>query len=203
MNARILALAAALSSPAIAIAAPANPLAQVSDHLRAVDTMIADFTQTDRNGKSLTGVLTLKRPGKIRFQYQKGVPLLVVGDGKALTMIDYSVRQVSRWPIGNSPLGILLDPSRDLGKAARILPQNDDRVLLVEAKDPKHPEYGTITIAFAKMAGAPAGLMLRGWTVLDAQGNRSTIQLSNQRFNTPVDDKAFRWTDPRQQGPRR
>ena len=27
-------------------------------------------------------MLSLKRPGKIRFQYQKGVPLLVVGDGQ-------------------------------------------------------------------------------------------------------------------------
>src|SRR3546814_1538988 len=65
--------------------------------------MIADFAQTDRNGQTLTGRLTIKQPGKIRFQYQKGVPLLIVGDGKALTMIDYEVRQVQRWPIGNSP----------------------------------------------------------------------------------------------------
>ncbi len=201
MTFRSTVLAAALAMPVAVIAAPAPaPLSQVTDHLRAVDTMTADFVQTDRNGKSLTGKLTLKRPGRIRFQYEKGVPLLVVGDGKALTMIDYSVKQVSRWPIGNSPLGILLDPSRDLGKAARVLPQVDDRILLVEAKDPKHPEYGTITIAFARLPSAPAGLMLRGWSVLDAQGNRSTIQLSNQRFNVAVDDKSFRWTDPRPRG---
>lgn len=190
--------------PAAALAAPApSPLADVSAHLRAVETMTANFVQTDRNGKSLTGTLTMKRPGRIRFQYQKGVPLLIVGDGKALTMIDYSVKQVSRWPIGSSPLGILLNPSRDLGSAATIVPQADPRVLLIAAKDPKHPEYGTITIAFARMAGAPAGLSLRGWTVLDAQGNRSTVQLSDQRFNVPVADSSFRWTDPRQQGPRR
>ncbi|WP_156681721.1 LolA family protein [Sphingomonas profundi] len=197
-------LVAALAIPAVVSAQPApSPLADVSAHLRAVDTMTAAFTQTDRNGKSLTGTLTLKRPGRIRFQYQAGVPLLVVGDGKALWMIDYSVKQVSRWPIGNSPLGILLDPSRDLTRFARALPTTDPRVVLVEARDPKHPEYGTITIAFARVAGAPAGLMLRGWSVLDAQGNRSTIQLSGQRFNVPVEDRAFRWTDPRQQGPRR
>ena len=195
-------LAVALALPATAIAAPASPLSQVSDHLRAVTTMTADFTQTDRAGKAVTGTLTLKRPGRIRFQYQKGVPLLVVGDGKALTMIDYSVKQVSRWPIGNSPLGILLDPSRDLSKAARVLPQADDRTLLIEAKDPQHPEYGTITIGFSRIASAPAGLMLRGWTVLDAQGNRSTVQLANQNFNVSVDDRTFRWVDPRQQGPR-
>jgi outer membrane lipoprotein-sorting protein len=28
------------------------------------------------------------------------------------------------------------------------------------------------------------------------------VRLSNQRFNLPVSDKAFRWSDPRPQGPR-
>ena len=40
--------------------------------------------------------------------------MLIVGDGKALTLIDYEVRQVQRWPIGNSPLAVLLDPNQDL-----------------------------------------------------------------------------------------
>ncbi|HWL46904.1 MAG TPA: outer membrane lipoprotein carrier protein LolA [Sphingomonadaceae bacterium] len=193
-------LAVTLAAPAVLAAAP-DPLAQVSQHLRAVTTMTADFTQTDRAGKVLTGTLTLKRPGHIRFQYQKGVPLLIVGDGKALIMIDYSVKQVSRWPIGNSPLSVLLDPNRDLGRFAHVVPGNDPGLLLVEGKDPKHPEFGTITIAFARVAGAPGGLELRGWTVLDAQNNRSSVRLSNTRFNVPVEDRMFRWTDPRTRRP--
>lgn len=192
--------AALVASP---VTAAPSSLGQVSAHLRAVDTMTASFTQTDRAGKSLNGELSLKRPGKIRFQYQKGVPLLVVGDGRALTMIDYQVRQVSRWPIGNSPLSVLLDPSKDLSRFARLLPSTDDNQLLVQARDPKHPEFGTITIAFAKASSAPGGLMLQGWTVLDAQNNRSTVRLANQRFNVPVSDKTFRWNDPRPQGPKR
>ena len=73
---------------------PSDSLAQVNAYIRAVKSMTADFAQTDRNGQTLTGKLTLKQPGKIRFEYQKGVPLLIVGDGKSLTMIDYEVRQV-------------------------------------------------------------------------------------------------------------
>lgn len=198
-------LAAPLSlgvvAPAPVAAQAASPLAQVTAHLKAVDTMTANFAQTDRKGQTLTGVLTMKRPGKVRFQYQKGVPLLVVGDGKALTMIDYEVRQVSRWPIGNSPLSVLLNPDKGLDGIAKVV-TNNDQVLLVEARDPKRPEFGTITIAFAKIASAPSGLMLQGWTTLDAQNNRSTIKLSNQRFNVAVADSAFRWTDPRRKGPR-
>jgi outer membrane lipoprotein-sorting protein len=192
----------AVSLPVAALLAEApSPLAQVQAHLQAVDTMTASFAQTDRRGQTLTGTLTLKRPGRIRFEYQKGVPMLIVGDGKAIHMIDYQVKQVQRWPIGNSPLGVLLNPGQDLSRIARVV-RNDDQTLLVSARDPKRPEFGTITLGFAKVASAPAGLMLQGWVMLDSQNNQTTVKLSNQRFNVPVADSAFRWTDPRARGPK-
>lgn len=193
---------AAIAFAAPGVAAPSPELSQVQQHLRAVQTMTANFTQTDRGGKVLTGAVVLKRPGKVRFQYQKGVNLLIVGDGKALNLIDYDVRQESRWPIGNNPLSVLLNPNQDLARFARVLPSADKRVLLVEAKDPKRPEFGTITMAFARVANAPAGLTLQGWSTLDAQKNRSTIKLSNQRFNVPVAENNFRWVSTRRSGPR-
>ena len=189
-------LTAAALVPAPVLAQAASLLAQVSAHLKAVDTMTANFTQSGRNGQTLDGKLTLKRPGKIRFQYGPGVPMLIVADGKSLTMVDYQVKQVSRWPIGNSPLSVLLDPNKNLAKVAKLLP-SDDRVVLLQARDPSRPEFGTITLAFAKVASAPAGLMLTGWTTVDAQKNRSTVKLSGQRFNVPVAETAFRYVDPR------
>ena len=193
---------ALLAVPAIAMAAPSPQLTQVSQHLKAVGTMTANFIQTDRTGKVLTGTVVLKRPGKVRFQYQKGVNMLIVGDGKALNLIDYDVRQESRWPIGNSPLSVLLNPQQDLSRFARVLPTSDARVILVEAKDPRRPEFGTITMAFARVPSAPGGLTLQGWSTLDAQNNRSTIKLSNQRFNVPVADSNFRWVSPKKPGAR-
>jgi outer membrane lipoprotein-sorting protein len=192
-----------LAVPALIAAAPATgDLAAVQQHLRSVETMTAAFSQTDRTGKVLTGTLTLKKPGKVRFQYQKGVPILIVGDGKALTFIDYSVKQVQRWPIGNSPLGILLNPNRDITGMAKILPGMDPRIVSVEANDPRHPEYGKITLVFIRNPAAPGGLMLQAWVALDAQNNRTTIRLSDQRFNATVSDKAFLWNDPRRNSPK-
>ncbi|MBW6524243.1 outer membrane lipoprotein carrier protein LolA [Sphingomonas sp. RHCKR47] len=188
-----------LVATSVPAAAQTGDLAAVQRHLSAVNTMTAQFSQTDRNGQVLTGTLTLKKPGRIRFQYQKGVPILIVGDGKALTFIDYSVRQVQRWPIGNSPLGVLLDPNKDISRFAKVVPSGDPRVVSVDGYDAKHPEYGRINLVFARDASAPAGLMLQGWVQLDAQGNRTTIRLSGQKFNQPVSDGTFRWNDPRRQ----
>jgi outer membrane lipoprotein-sorting protein len=196
-------LSAALLAPvvmAVGSAAPAqtgNDLSEVVAHMQAVTTMTATFTQTDRNGKSLSGQLLLKRPGKVRFEYQKGVPLLIVADGNSLTMIDYEVKQVQRWPIKNSPLAALLDPGKDLSRFGKRVNSADKNVISVEVRDPKRPEYGTITMVFVKQAGAPGGYSLSGWVALDSKNNRTSIRLSNIKYNVPIAQSSFTWKDPR------
>jgi outer membrane lipoprotein-sorting protein len=198
-GALVLAAPAALIAPA-APAAAANTSAeldQVVGALRAIGTMTADFTQTDRKGQTLRGKLTLKRPGRIRFEYEKSVNMLLVSDGKALTLIDYDVDQVSRWPIGNSPLGALLDPNRDVKKYGTVIPTGSPNVYSVQVRDTRRPEYGVITLIFLKDAAAPGGLRLTSWVALDAQNQRTTVRLTNQRYGVAVPDSAFSYRDPR------
>ncbi|MDZ7588523.1 MAG: outer membrane lipoprotein carrier protein LolA [Parasphingorhabdus sp.] len=184
--------------------APAQSLDQISRHLRALTTMTANFSQSDRSGQVLTGTLTLKQPGRIRFQYEPSAKLLVVGDGKSLTMIDYAVNQVQRWPIGSSPLGALLNPERDLAKFGKLIPTRDPSVLSVEVRDPKRPEYGVITMIFTRDSAAPTGLRLDGWVSLDSKNNRTSIRLKDQRFGVAIPANSFAWTDPRKnRGPGR
>jgi outer membrane lipoprotein-sorting protein len=177
-------------------------LSQAVTALRGISTMQANFTQTDRNGQRVAGVMTLKRPGRIRFQYQKGVPLLIVSDGKALTLVDYEVRQVQRWPISNSPLGALLDPRRDVMKYGKLQPTSDPNVISVEVRDKAHPEFGVITMIFQRKAAAPGGLELSSWVALDSQNQRTTVRLNGHRYGLAVADSMFRYNDPRSNGPR-
>ena len=172
-------------------------LARVVAHMKSVGTMSADFTQTDRNGQTLTGKLLLKRPGQVRFEYQKGVPLLIVADGRALTMVDYEVKQVQRWPIRNSPLAALLDPGQDLARFGKVVSSSTDDVISVEVRDAKRPEFGTITLIFVSKPGAPGGLTLNGWVALDSKNNRTSLRLRNISYNGTIAKNAFTWKDPR------
>ncbi len=192
----------ALGTAAPAAAQAQSDLDSAVTALRAISTMRADFVQSDTRGKQVRGVLTLKRPGKIRFQYEKGVPILIVSDGSALTFVDYSVRQVQRWPIKNSPLGALLDPNRDVAKFGRLVPTPSPNVVSIEVRDKRHPEYGVITLVFVRKPGAPGGLELSSWASLDSQNARTVISLSNQEYGLAVADNAFRFNDPRQTGRR-
>lgn len=184
------------------VAAAATELDSAVAALRSISTLKADFIQTDRSGQRVSGVVTLKQPGKIRFQYEKGVPLLIVADGNALTMIDYEVNQVQRWPIKNSPLGALLDPKRDVARFGTLKPTGNPDVISVEVRDPKKPEYGMLTLIFIKDAGAPGGWELSSWVALDSQNNRTTVRLSNQQYGVAVADSTFRYRDPRPTGRR-
>ena len=193
---------AALVATAPAAQAQSGDLAQAVSALRAISTMRADFVQIDRNGKRVSGVMTLKRPGRIRFQYEKGVPFLIVSDGAAFTFVDYQVRQVQRWPIKNSPLGALLDPKRDVAKYSKLMPVSSPNIVSVEVRDRTHPEFGVITMVFVRKPSAPGGLELTSWAALDSQNTLTRVNLANHQYGIAVADNAFRFNDPRPAGRR-
>lgn len=190
-----LAAAAVIAAPAVAQSR--SELTQVEAHLAASQSMTASFVQTDNRNRQLSGTMQLKRPGRIRFEYGGGANMLLVGNGKTLTFIDYDVGQKSSWAIARSPLSVLLSSNPDLDRIARILPSDDPRILLVRARDARRPEFGTMILAFVKSPAAPAGLRLEGWTAIDAQNKRTTVKLDGQRYNVAVPESAFSFAEPK------
>lgn len=180
------------SAPAAAADSP--DMARLKSHISGVHTMTANFVQTDARGRSSAGKMVLERPGKVRFQYGSG-DLLLVADGKTLTLIDYQVGQKSRWPLNRTPLGVLLSNSPDLKGRAQVVPSSDPNVVSVRARDPS--QYGSLTLVFLRSSSAPGGLQLYGWTAIDGQNRRTTVKLSNVRYNVAVPAGAFTYAEPK------
>jgi outer membrane lipoprotein-sorting protein len=192
-------LARALLPAAIVAATPATAaespdLERLKAHLSSVQTMTANFMQTDAKGRTDTGTLQLKRPGRVRFEYRGG-ELLLVADGSKLSFIDYQVGQKSSWPLSRTPLGPLLSGSPDFNGKAEILPSADSRVVVARAKSAG--QYGQLTLAFLRNPAAPGGLQMYGWTAVDPQGHRTTVKLSEVRYNVAVPDSAFTFAEPK------
>ncbi|MBA3510611.1 outer membrane lipoprotein carrier protein LolA [Sphingomonas sp.] len=192
----IAAPAALLAAPAPAVAAESADLAKVQAHLKAVQSMTANFVQTDGKGRSARGTLQLKRPGRIRFEYSGG-DVLLVANGSRLTFVDYQVGQKNSWDLNKTPLGMLLSVNPILKGNARLQPSGNPRTIVLRAKDRNRPEYGTLILAFLRSPSAPGGLMLYGWTAVDAQNKRTTVKLSNQRYNVAVSEGAFTYAEPK------
>lgn len=200
MFARLLAPVAivALAAPVVAATDPA--VAEVERSLAATQSMTASFIQTNGKGQQLAGRLSLKRPGRARFDYGSAANMLMVADGTTLYFLDYAVGQKSRWPIAKSPLGPLLSGNPDLQRIARPMPAQDPRVVLLRVRDARRPEFGTLILAFVKQASAPGGLQLEGWTAIDAQNKKTTVKLDQQRYNVAVPDSAFQFAEPKKRG---
>lgn len=193
--ARALAPAAlvALAAPSAAADSTAD-LSLLKAHISGVQTMTANFSQTDVRGRTATGTLQLKRPGRVRFEYDSK-DLLLVANGKTLAFVDYQVGQKSSWPLGRTPLGPLLASSPDFNGKAQILPSGDPRVVVARARNAG--QYGQLTLAFLRSPSAPGGLQLYGWTAIDPQNRRTTVRLSNVRYNVAVPEGAFTYAEPK------
>ena len=170
-------LARVLLASALAAAAPASSAPQSADltrlksHIAAVQTMTASFIQTDARGRSAAGTLQLKRPGHVRFQYGSG-DLLLVANGKTLAFMDYQVGQKSSWPLGRTPLGVLLSNSPDFNGKAEILPSDNARVV-----GRPSPQHRAIWAADARLPPKPLGA-----------GRPAALRLDRDRSAEPPDD---------------
>lgn len=196
------ALGAAVCVPAFSGVAPAaaadqaaqdDVLRRIERYLNDVQSMEADFIQEAPDGVVTEGKLSLERPGKLRFEYKGDIPLLVVADGSTLTFVDYDVKQVTRWPIGETPLGILvarhIDLTRDL---ETTVTRGADKLIRVKVVDPKRSDQGFMTLIFEDRPMA-----LRAWEVTDPQGFETKVTIINPVYNTDIADALFTYKDPR------
>lgn len=165
----------------------------IAAYLEAIQSMKAAFIQEGPDGTMTEGNMNLKRPGKLRFDYGKDSPLLLVSDGKILSFIDYDVKQVTRWPINDTPLGILVSAKVDLTKNLTITSMTEGNGLLrVTVKDKRRPDEGFITLIFDA-----SPLELRAWEVTDQQGLKTRVTLISPQKNIEVADAVFNFKDPR------
>ena len=178
-------------------------LEAVENYLNGIETMRADFTQIAPNGVVSRGVFHLERPGRVRFEYQEDVPILIVSDGNILNFIDYEIGQITRWPVSDTPLAFLLDETFEFGANIEISgsgPGSLANIATVTTFDPKKPEQGTLTLIFERGENGADNLpvlTLRAWEVVDAQGTLTRIRLANSEVNIPLDDELWEFEDPR------
>ncbi len=173
-------------------AADRQSVKQVESYLLGISTLTAKFVQIDPNGALSRGDLYLRRPGRLRFEYDPPTPILVVADGVWLILFDKELKQANRWPVGDTPLGVLVAGEIDLLKDLIIdRVKRDAGSLKVRFRNPDRPDEGSLELVFA----APA-LELRSWRATDAQGGLTNVTLSNIQRDITLDPKLFVFHDP-------
>jgi outer membrane lipoprotein-sorting protein len=192
-------------APAFAVQAPPAPAAsqvmaqrfsaaelaqlkRVSTYLNGIKNVQGRFLQISASGATDQGTFYLRKPGRVRFEYAKPNPNLVVADGTTVAVENSQLKTTDRYPLLNSPLRLLLSENIDLTRDTRIVSAKSEQGLLsVTAREDAGPAAGSITLTFADSGT----LELRQWEVLDAQGARTAVIVNEMRKVADIPARLF------------
>ncbi|MDP6842919.1 MAG: outer membrane lipoprotein carrier protein LolA [Rhodospirillales bacterium] len=200
LSALLLFAAAQTAVAADAVAARLSPqdradIARVETYFNGLGTMTAKFLQVASTGAIATGTMFLSRPGKFRFEYDPPSPDMLIADGTFLIFVDKELNQTTHIFLSSTPVGVLVRDNVKLDGDITVTRLRRGRGLLrVTVADTDEPEDGTLTLVFSQKPFA-----LRQWQVLDAQGIRTTVTLTEARTGMALDAKLFEYDEEAQQ----
>lgn len=171
---RLLLAPAVLVALALPAAAEKIPLSTLSAYLNGLTTVETDFTQINADGTISTGTLSIRRPGRARFEYAPPDKSLVIAGGGQVAIFDAKSNQPpEQYPLPRTPLSLILAAKVDLGQARMVVGHTEvENTTRVRAQDPAHPEYGQIELVFTADP-----VELRQWVITDDAGNQTTVIL--------------------------
>jgi len=174
----------------LALPAPAAPipLEELSTHIEDLVSVRGSFTQVNGDGTVMTGKILLKRPGRMRFEYDPPDRTLVIaGSGQVAIFDGKSNTGPEQYPLRRTPLSIILAKDVDLTRTDAVAEHREDgNMTVVTLHDPEHPEYGNIQLFFA---ANPA--RLSQWIVTDGGGARTTVILGDLEHGANISEGKF------------
>jgi outer membrane lipoprotein carrier protein len=195
------ALLSGLGASAPAPTSPAEALARrVEARHRGVSDLTAHFVQTYRSGalgREIVerGVVSLKPPSRMRWEYRDPEKKTFVSDGKTSYFYVPADRQVIRREQADARdlPAMLLSGHADIlatfAVALETAPAGLQRLRLTPRKPEPEIEHLYVDVEDAGR--------IRGILVIDAQGNRSQFTFDDIRENVGLDDRLFRFEVPR------
>jgi len=161
-------------------------IARVEDYLNGITTMQARFVQVTGMGAMAEGDFYLSRPGRMRIEYDRE-PYLYVADGFWLTYYDKELGQRSDVMLGSTIADFITRENIRLSGDVTVTGvRQDEHSIEIDLVQTEDPGQGTLTLVFSRNP-----LQLRRWVVLDAQGQRTEVALSEIRTGMSLDRRLF------------
>ncbi|MEM5515613.1 outer membrane lipoprotein carrier protein LolA [Henriciella sp. AS95] len=146
------------------------------------------FVQVSPDGSVTQGDFALRRPGRMRFDYDEPTPILIVADGTTVAMEDSDLETVDRVPIASTPLGIILDDELDFDNETRVTDvRRTEGNIAITVEDKAGESDGSVTLYFDA-----SNYQLLSWRALDANRQTTLVALEDIQTNVNVDPRLFR-----------
>jgi outer membrane lipoprotein-sorting protein len=166
---------------------------RIEHYLSTMTTIVSNFTQVAPDGSLTSGKFFLKRPGKMRWQYNPPTPILMVSNGSSLTYYDYELEQVSHVSLDSTLIGFLAQEQIRFDKNIGIteFTQTPGAVRVTLAQRDK-PSEGEIMLEFSDKP-----LTLRSMVIRDATNQITSVSLTDAQYGVKLDSDLFVFHDPR------
>lgn len=163
-------------------------LQEVSSYLNQLTSAKGAFTQINPDSTLSKGDFMIKRPGRMRFEYAKPNPALVVASTGQIAVFDKkSSAGPQGFPIGRTPLGLILKKNVNLATSGMVISHTEvGPTTKIKAQDPKHPNYGNIELVFTANPTE-----LRQWVVTDQSGKKTTVVLGKLDRKARLNEDLF------------
>ena len=169
---------------------------RAQNYLRGLTTIQANFIQRAHNGSNLTGTFYLKRPGRLRFEYNE-TDDFVVADGIFIYFYDSELKEQSNAPIGQTLADFLLRKNLSLTDDLRVKDvqkQANHKVITLAQKGDEGA--GQVKLFFTQTP-----YVLQKWQVIDAAGLTTEIILNNIQRDVNLPASLFAYIAPKQDKP--
>jgi len=173
---------------ALPVSAEKLSLNKISNYLNKFSTAKGGFTQINGDGTISTGTIYIKRPGRIRFEYNPPDKSVVLAAGGTVAIFDGKSNQPpEQYPLKRTPLSIVLQKNVNLAAAKMVVGHTSDgKITTVVAQDPKHPEYGKIRMMFTSNP-----VELRQWVIVNDTGGETTLTLNELTKGMALSQRLF------------
>lgn len=159
---------------------------QIANHFSSVKSMTGEFVQFGPKGEQTGGKFFISRPGKLRFNYEAPSSVRVISDGKAVAVGNGKLGTWELYPLGSTPLKLLLSNQIDLSqKMVKSVKEEPDLITIVLGDK---SVFGNSTIS---MMFDPKTYELKQWTIRDAQGKDTTVMIYNVQTGVTFDKSVF------------
>ena len=179
-------------APQQAAPATVDPrIAEVEQYFNSIRTLKARFVQNNPNGSVGNGTLYIRRPGRMRFEYDTS-KLKIVADGSQVTMWNTDTRDFGQWPIGWTAASFLVkEPLKLSGDLNVERIEEANGLLNVTMSQARKPQEGRVIVRLAQNP-----MQLRGWSIIDGRGQRVDVGLSSVQLGAQLADSLFRFDGP-------
>lgn len=160
---------------------------QITGYFNGMRTLQGEFLQVGPKGHISTGVFHISKPGRMRFQYAPPNPFVVVADGTWVTIKNNAKDTADQYPLSATPLRLVLAEEVDLLSEAKILSvEQVDGMTTVTLEDKDQLVPGHLVLIFDEEREE-----LQQWIIVDGQGRRTTISLTEMVAGIDPDPGLF------------